>query len=169
MTFNQQQSVLAYVALGSNIDDREAYLKRAVAALYHHVDIKVKACSSIYETEPVGYVEQPPFLNMVISVETKLPALQLLGAMQDIERQLGRTREVRWGPRTIDLDMLLYGEDQVVSEELTIPHPHMDERAFVLIPLAEVLNKHDQTPPGFSEKLDKLEGKEGVRVWKKVQ
>jgi 2-amino-4-hydroxy-6-hydroxymethyldihydropteridine diphosphokinase len=169
MIIDPKQGMLAYIALGSNIDNRETYLKQAIASLYHHADIDVKACSSIYETEPVGYVEQSPFLNMVIAVQTKLPALELLKVLQAIEQQLGRTRDLHWGPRTIDLDMLFYGKEQIESEELVIPHPRMYERAFVLIPLAEVLRKQDHVPEGISAKLDKLEGKEGVKIWKKVQ
>jgi 2-amino-4-hydroxy-6-hydroxymethyldihydropteridine diphosphokinase len=169
MTIDPKQGMLAYIALGSNIDNREMYLKQAIASLYHHADIEVKACSSIYETEPVGYVEQSPFLNMVIALQTKLPAMELLKVMKEIEQQLGRTRDVRWGPRTIDLDMLFYGKEEIESEELVIPHPRMYERAFVLTPLAEILQKQDHAPEGISERLDKLEGKEGVKVWKKVQ
>jgi 2-amino-4-hydroxy-6-hydroxymethyldihydropteridine diphosphokinase len=169
MKFNQAQAEVAYVALGSNIDNRETYLKRAIAALYHHPEIDVRACSSIYETEPVGYVEQAPFLNMVIALETRLSPLDLLNAMQDIEHQLGRTRDIHWGPRTIDLDMLLYGTEQMASEHLTIPHPRMSERAFVVIPLDEVLRKQNQDYAGILDNLENLEGKEGVKLWKKVQ
>jgi 2-amino-4-hydroxy-6-hydroxymethyldihydropteridine diphosphokinase len=169
MTIEQQQDASVYVALGSNIDDRESYLKQAIAALYHHPEIEVRACSSIYETEPVGYVDQAPFLNMVVALSTRLAPRQLLMAIQKIEIKLGRTRDIHWGPRTIDLDMLLYGDEQIVSEELAIPHPRMFERAFVLIPLVEVLAKQNGTREAVSAELKKLKGKEGVKVWKKVQ
>jgi 2-amino-4-hydroxy-6-hydroxymethyldihydropteridine diphosphokinase len=169
MTIEQQQAASVFVALGSNIDNRETYLKQAVAALYHHPEIDVKACSSIYETEPVGYVDQAPFLNMVVALSTRMTPQQLLIAMQEIEKTLGRTRDIHWGPRTIDLDMLLYGDEQIVSEELTLPHPRMFERAFVLIPLVEVLAKQNGANEAVSAELKKLKGKEGVTVWKKVQ
>lgn len=169
MTIEQQQAASVYVALGSNIDNRESYLKQAIAVLYHHPEIEVKACSSIYETEPVGYVDQAPFLNMVVALSTRMTPQQLLIAMQEIEQKLGRTRDIRWGPRTIDLDMLLYGDEQIVSEELTLPHPRMLERAFVLIPLVEVLAKQNGANEAVSAELKKLKGKEGVTVWKKVQ
>jgi 2-amino-4-hydroxy-6-hydroxymethyldihydropteridine diphosphokinase len=169
MTNEQQQAAAVYVALGSNIDNRETYLKQAIAALYHHPEIELKACSSIYETEPVGYVDQAPFLNMVVALSTRMTPQQLLMTMQDIEKKLGRTRDIHWGPRTIDLDMLLYGDVQIVSEELTLPHPRMFERAFVLIPLAQVLAKLNGASEAVSEELMKLTGKEGVTVWKKVQ
>jgi 2-amino-4-hydroxy-6-hydroxymethyldihydropteridine diphosphokinase len=170
MTSDQQlQAVSAYVALGSNIGNRETYLQQAIDALNHYPGIEVMACSSIYETEPVGYLEQAPFLNMVIALVTRLPAQQLLKVMLEIEQQLGRTRDVRWGPRTIDLDMLLYGREQMESPELIIPHPRMYERAFVLIPLAEVLNKQNLSLESVLDKLMNLDGREGVILWKKVQ
>jgi 2-amino-4-hydroxy-6-hydroxymethyldihydropteridine diphosphokinase len=162
----------AYVGLGSNIENRERYLQQAVSHLNRTPGIKVIASSSVYETDPVGYVEQPPFLNMVVALATTLQPLQLLAAMLEIEKSLGRTREIRWGPRTIDLDLLLYEECTISEQDLTLPHPRMGERAFVLIPLLEVFAKLPdvprQTVESFSRQLEKLEGKEGVRPWKKT-
>jgi 2-amino-4-hydroxy-6-hydroxymethyldihydropteridine diphosphokinase len=165
----QEQSVRAYVALGSNIEDRERYLQQAIEALDNHPHIHISACSSIYETVPVGYIEQEPFLNMAIALDTTLGADQLLHVMLGIEQQLGRTRDVRWGPRTLDLDMLIYGKELISTPDLTIPHPRMHERAFVLVPLAEVLN--EQRDPLLKEvatQLVNIDGKEGVTLWKKA-
>ncbi len=165
-----QREVTAYVALGSNIEDREAYLEQAIARLDESREIRVLARSSIYETEPVGYTEQACFLNMVLEVETTLTALDLLRSMLDIENRLGRSRDIHWGPRTIDLDLLLYGEEKISSPELIVPHPRMLERAFVLIPLADILyHRREASWEFISAQLEKLDGKEDVVLWKKAQ
>jgi 2-amino-4-hydroxy-6-hydroxymethyldihydropteridine diphosphokinase len=128
---------LAYVGLGSNLGDREAMLTRAIDLLGERV--RVRAVSSIRETEPWGLVDQPPFLNAAVEIDTELGPLELLGLLLELERLLGRTREgQRYGPRTIDLDLLVYG-DQIVEEPgLTVPHPRLHERRFALEPLAEL-------------------------------
>jgi 2-amino-4-hydroxy-6-hydroxymethyldihydropteridine diphosphokinase len=124
---------LAYVGLGANLGDREATIRRAAEL------IGVRRLSSIRETEPWGYEDQPRFLNSVGELETALTARALLGRLLDVERELGRTRAgPRWGPRTIDLDLLLYGDQRVDEAGLTVPHPRLHERAFVLEPLAEL-------------------------------
>jgi 2-amino-4-hydroxy-6-hydroxymethyldihydropteridine diphosphokinase len=124
---------LAYVGLGANLGDREATIRRAAEL------IGVRRLSSIRETEPWGYEDQPRFLNAVGELETALTARALLGRLLDVERELGRTRAgPRWGPRTIDLDLLLYGDQRVDEAGLTVPHPRLHERAFVLEPLAEL-------------------------------
>jgi 2-amino-4-hydroxy-6-hydroxymethyldihydropteridine diphosphokinase len=130
-------SVRAYVGLGSNVGDREEHLRRAVELLERREGVTVVSVSAIIENPPVGGPPgQGPFLNGVAALDTTLSPRELLRACQDIEDSLGRTREVRWGPRTMDIDILLYG-DQVVGEpDLEIPHPRMHERDFVLIPLA---------------------------------
>jgi 2-amino-4-hydroxy-6-hydroxymethyldihydropteridine diphosphokinase len=127
----------AYIGLGSNLGDREATLQRALRLLGERVE--VVAVSSFRETEPWGYVDQPPFLNAAAAVETELSPRGLLDALLEVESALGRTRDGhRYGPRTIDLDLLLY-EDDVVSEPgLTVPHPRLHERRFALEPLAEL-------------------------------
>ncbi|QHW35126.1 2-amino-4-hydroxy-6-hydroxymethyldihydropteridine diphosphokinase [Paenibacillus rhizovicinus] len=130
---------VAYIALGSNVGDRAKLLQDALLMLERHPDIKVLRVSAVYETEPVGYTDQPAFLNMAAALDTSLSPLQLLRAMLGMELQLGRTRDVRWGPRTIDLDLLLYEGVAMSGEELTLPHPRMMERAFVLVPLSDVL------------------------------
>lgn len=128
--------VTVYLGLGSNMGDSQAYLQRAVELLNAHPEIKVERVSPFLETEPVGYLSQPNFLNGVLRAVTSLSPQGLLTATQSIENRLGRIRTVRWGPRTIDIDILLYGDLVLESAKLTIPHPRMQERAFVLLPLA---------------------------------
>ena len=98
----------------------------------------MRQVSSLYKTAPVGMTEQPDFLNAVVEIQTTLPALELLGVLLHIEKKMGRVRTIRWGPRVIDLDLLLYGEQQIALPNLTVPHPRLRERAFVLVPLAEI-------------------------------
>lgn len=125
---------LAYVGLGSNLGDRKALIRRAAEA------IGAVRLSTIRETEPWGLAEQPPFLNAAAELETALPARELLDRLLDVERQLGRKRDgARWGPRTIDLDLLLYGEEVIDEPGLRVPHPYLLERRFVLEPLAELV------------------------------
>jgi len=127
-----------YVGLGSNLGDREQLLRQAVNLLAGLSDISILRISSIYETEPLGFTEQPNFLNAVVELKTGLDPEILLRACQDIEQQLNRVRDLKWGPRTIDLDILLYNDQRISSQVLTIPHPFLDQRLFVLIPLAEI-------------------------------
>jgi len=126
------------LGLGSNIGNREENIKRALKALDAHPAIEIVRVSSLYETAPVGYTEQPEFLNAVAQISTSLQPLKLLEFCLSIERELGRVREVKWGPRTIDIDVLLYDTVELSSEQLTLPHPRFHERCFVLIPLAEI-------------------------------
>jgi 2-amino-4-hydroxy-6-hydroxymethyldihydropteridine diphosphokinase len=127
----------AYLGLGSNIGDREQNLKDALAKLAAP-DLRVARLSSVYETEPVGFTAQRWFLNLVVEIETELFPLQLLSRIAKIEQALGRARTVKNGPRTLDVDILLYGRAVVRSAKLEIPHPRMAERRFVLAPLAEL-------------------------------
>lgn len=128
----------AYIALGSNIAPRMDYLRQAIEAIGDVKWMSVVKKSSIYETEPVGYENQENFLNQVIEITTQYSPLELLDACQLIENKLGRERDIKWGPRTIDLDILLYNQESIVTNQLIIPHPRMDSRAFVLVPLAEL-------------------------------
>ncbi len=128
-----------YLSLGSNLGDRKAQLQEAVRLLQSNPSISNMKMSSIYETAPVGYLNQDAFLNLVIRLETSLSPLSLLDTCQEIEQILQRERLIRWGPRTVDLDVLLYGQEQLTTERLIIPHPHMYERAFVLVPLRELM------------------------------
>jgi 2-amino-4-hydroxy-6-hydroxymethyldihydropteridine diphosphokinase len=130
---------LAYIGLGSNLGDRGATIHRALELLGADDDIEVTAVSSLVETDPVGYENQPRFLNGAAALRTELPAGELLERMFAVERELGRTRTgPRFGPRTIDLDLLLYGQESIDEPGLRIPHPRLAERRFVLEPLAEL-------------------------------
>ncbi len=128
----------AFLGLGSNIGDRELYLRSAISELDSYSRIKVLKISSFHDTAPLGSARQGRFLNAVVEIETTLEPEQLLDAALDIEKRLGRIRAERWGPRTIDVDILTYGELVYESPRLSIPHPLMHERAFVLAPLAEI-------------------------------
>ena len=128
----------AYIALGSNIAPRMDYLRQAIEAIGDVKWMSVVKKSSIYETEPVGYENQENFLNQVVEITTRYSPLELLEVCQLIENKLGRERDIRWGPRTIDLDILLYNQENIVTNQLIVPHPRMDSRAFVLVPLAEL-------------------------------
>jgi 2-amino-4-hydroxy-6-hydroxymethyldihydropteridine diphosphokinase len=126
--------VRAFLGLGSNLGDRRAELQKAVEALPD-----VVAVSSLYETEPVGGPPgQGPYLNLVVELDTGLDARQLLHVARRLEADAGRRREVRWGPRTLDVDVLLVGDDVVEDEDLVVPHPRLWERRFVVEPLAEL-------------------------------
>lgn len=129
---------LVFLGLGSNQGDRLEALSQAETRLDAVPGIRVLRRSSVYETTPVGMTDQPRFLNRVLLIETSIEPHALLDAALQIERDLGRTRSRRWGPRAIDIDILLYGEEAVSSDRLTIPHPEMAGRRFVLVPLLEL-------------------------------
>jgi len=129
---------IAYLGLGSNVGDKKLYLYRAIQALNHQEKISITKLSSLYETEPWGYTDQAVFMNLVIEIETELLAIELLGICQQIEQNLERIREIKWGPRTVDIDILLYGNETMVTNKLKIPHPYLLERDFVVIPLSEI-------------------------------
>ena len=158
----------AYISLGSNIGDRFQHLKDAIQALHSRQGVSVQVVSSIYETAPVGYTDQADFLNVVVAIETELTAQQLLEVCQHIEQELGRVRDVRWGPRTVDLDILLYDYDNIETKRLTVPHPRMHERAFVLTPLLEIAPTiaHPVTSKQYTEEAAVLD--DDVRIWKEV-
>jgi len=128
----------AYLALGSNLGDRLANLQLAVDALARVPEIQLVAASRVYETAPVGGPPQDPYLNAVVAIETNLDPYELLHRAQQIEALAHRERSERWGPRTLDVDILLLGDVRIASDELTIPHPRMWERGFVLAPLRDV-------------------------------
>ena len=127
----------AYVALGSNLGDRVENLRTAIKHLEAN-GVEIVKVSTFIETEPYGVTDQPGFVNAVCQVETELAPLELLRLLMSIEQEMGRVRLRRWGERNIDLDLLLYEDACVVSEELTLPHPDMQNRDFVLLPLAEI-------------------------------
>ena len=129
----------AYIGLGANLGSLEETLRRAVELLGAEDAVEVVGVSRFRETDPVGSVEQPPFLNGAAAVETNLRPRELLDALLRIERELGRVRDgTRWGPRTVDLDLLLYAGEQVDEPGLRVPHPRLHERRFALEPLAEL-------------------------------
>ena len=128
----------ALIGIGSNIGDRKQHIDTAIEALNHIPSVKVSRMSPIYETEPWGYVNQAKFFNAVIEVETNLTANTLLGVCLGIEAGIGRIRDIKNGPRVLDLDLLLFEGQECTSAELTLPHPRMFERDFVLIPLRDL-------------------------------
>jgi 2-amino-4-hydroxy-6-hydroxymethyldihydropteridine diphosphokinase len=129
----------AYVGLGSNVGDRERMLWSAIHMLAFNPEVDVEAVSSFRETAPIGYLDQPDFVNAAVAVDTELSPRALLDLLLSIELELGRAREgPRFGPRTIDLDLLLYGDETIDEPGLTVPHPRLHERRFALEPLAEL-------------------------------
>jgi len=128
----------AYVGLGANLGGREVTLEHALALLDAVPGVEVRAVSTLRETDPVGVVDQPRFLNGAVAVDTTLSARELLDGLLAIERALGRERGERWGPRIVDLDLLLYGDEVVDEPGLRVPHPRLHERRFALEPLAEL-------------------------------
>lgn len=128
----------AYLGIGSNLGDRLAYLQHAVDRLLDTRGVKVVAVSPVYETDPVGGPEQPAFLNAVVATDTTLSARQLLELAQRLEADAHRIRVQRWGPRTLDIDVLLVGDEEVHEPDLEVPHPRMRERGFVMAPLTDL-------------------------------
>ena len=154
----------AYLGLGSNLGDRESMLRAAIAALEATPGVRVTAISSLYETPPWGPVPQGPYLNACVGIATSLSARKVLELSLAIERDHGRERAVRWGPRTLDIDVLLYGEEAIDEEGLIVPHPRMTERAFVLVPLAEIAPDLVVSGEAISRYLDTLDTSEITRI-----
>lgn len=128
----------AFIALGSNLSNPHEQVRQAIDLIGDIPDTVLKKTSSLYETAPVGYVDQPDFVNAVVMVETSLTAMQLFKALQAIELKQGRVRTIKNGPRVIDLDLLLFDEQKIETDELIVPHPRMFEREFVMVPLREI-------------------------------
>lgn len=156
------------MALGSNLRDPGGQLRAGVAALGRLPQTRVEVCSSFYASAPVGYADQPDFVNAVAAISTGLSARELLDALLAIERNQGRVRELPNGPRTLDLDIVLYGNHTICEPGLTVPHPRMRERAFVMVPLAEIAP--DAEVPGLGRVRDLLDGvdRASVRVLDKA-
>lgn len=144
----------AYLGLGSNLGDRAEHLQLAVDELATTTGVRVVAVSKVYETSPVGGPAQDDYLNAVVAIETDLNARQLLAVAQRLEQRAARVRTVRWGPRTLDVDVLLVGDEHVSEADLEVPHPRLYERGFVLAPLRDVAPDRVDQPAG---------GWEGVR------
>ena len=159
----------AYLGLGSNLGDRELNLSNTVDLLKTSPEITLVRSSSIYQTEPWGLVDQPKFLNSVIEIKTSLLPIALLTHTQTIEETLGRRPGLRFGPRLIDIDILLYGDRSIFHEEpsLQIPHPRMHLRAFVLTPLAELMPNYviKQFGPSVQELSKNVGRQEDVVIW----
>jgi 2-amino-4-hydroxy-6-hydroxymethyldihydropteridine diphosphokinase len=155
-----------YLSIGTNIGDRKRNLQEAVSMLTKMEEVQVVQVSSIYETAPVGYVDQDAFLNIAVYVKTTKSAEEMLAVCQFVEQELGRVRLIRWGPRIIDLDILLFNQENIESEHLIVPHARMYERAFVLIPLMEVVQT---SSPQLEKALQAAKAfdvqKEGINLW----
>ncbi|QDQ00585.1 2-amino-4-hydroxy-6-hydroxymethyldihydropteridine diphosphokinase [Lysinibacillus fusiformis] len=157
-----------FLSIGTNIGERYDNLQQAIKLLMELEKIEVVRISSIYETAAVGFTDQADFLNIAISIKTSYSPSEMLEICQSVENELGRVREFRWGPRIIDLDILLYNHENIETESLIVPHPRMYERAFVLVPLIEITS----TPVGEQLQLahDTLKQlnceNEGVTLWK---
>jgi|SRR5271165_3916771 len=158
--------ITIYLALGSNIGDREKNLREAIRLLTE-ADIHIEKISRIYETEPVDFLDQSWFLNAVLAAQTDLPAFQLLTTLRNIESQMGSKKAFAKGPRLIDLDILLYGDDTIATPDLQVPHPRMLLRNFVLVPLAEIVPhlRHSSWPADVSGFLLNSSDRSGVRVY----
>lgn len=131
-------TVRAYIGLGSNLDDPLSQVKSAIAELAHLPSSHLAAASPLYRTPPLGPADQPDYINAVAALDTDLEPLALLDELQRIEQHHGRLRTLRWGPRTLDLDLLLYGDRIISNERLTVPHPGLRERPFVIFPLLAI-------------------------------
>lgn len=144
----------AYIALGSNIGDKAGHLRAAIEAMRSLATTHALRPSSVYETAPVGYVDQDLFYNMVVELDTTEPADRLLLVLQQIEQQEGRKRLFKNGPRTLDLDIILYNDETIQADGLTVPHPRMQDRAFVLAPLCELTPSY--VVPGLKHTIEEL-------------
>jgi 2-amino-4-hydroxy-6-hydroxymethyldihydropteridine diphosphokinase len=150
----------ALIGIGSNTGDREYYILNSLQRIEKIQDTNITRYSRVYQTEPVGLRDQPDFLNMVIAVATSLSPVDLLCHLQEIEIKLDRIRDVKWGPRTIDLDILLFNKVTMKSDRLTLPHPGMDERNFVMVPLLDICSSK-RLKDAFNKSTDSS----GINPW----
>jgi 2-amino-4-hydroxy-6-hydroxymethyldihydropteridine diphosphokinase len=156
-----------YLSLGSNLGDRLQYLKKAIRKIKESDKISIKKISSVYETEPVVCENQPQFLNLVLEAQTSLAPLPLLERLLSIEKEMGRKREEKWGPRNVDVDILLYADQIVKSDRLAIPHPRMHQRKFVLVPLAQIAPQtlHPLLKKNVKEILESCDDDSAVNIF----
>ena len=156
----------AHIGLGSNLGDRHGYLTSGLAAVAALPGMQLTAVSRMYETPPLGPADQPDYLNAVCTIEASLGPEELLAALHEIENQHRRQRHIYWGPRTLDLDLLLYGERVIDSPDLQLPHPHMNDRSFVLAPLCEIAPDlhHPLTARPFTAHLAELTHSDAARA-----
>lgn len=156
-----------YLSIGTNMGDRFENLQLAVKLLMDKAEIDIVHTSSVYETAAVGYNDQADFLNIAVHIKTSYSSSEMLKICQWVENELGRVREFRWGPRIIDLDILLYNHENIETESLIVPHPRMYERAFVLVPLIEIapapIGKQLKKAHDIMQQIDCEE--EGVTLW----
>jgi 2-amino-4-hydroxy-6-hydroxymethyldihydropteridine diphosphokinase len=145
---------IAYIGIGSNVGDKARQCERGISEILKLDRHRLLARSSLYKTQPIGYTKQDWFINLVIKVETEMDAPALLCSLKEIETRLGRVKTLRWGPRAIDLDILFFNDHQIQTDELTVPHPLIQDRRFVLVPLAEI--DPDFTHPVLKETIQQL-------------
>ena len=145
---------IAYIGIGSNIGDKARQCERGISEILKLDRHRLLARSSLYKTRPIGYREQDSFINLVIKIETEMDAPTLLCSLKEIESRLGRVKTLRWGPRSIDLDILFFNDYKIQTDELTVPHPLIQDRQFVLVPLAEI--DPDLTHPVLKETVQQL-------------
>lgn len=151
------------LSLGSNLGDRASSLQAALRALAAADGVTLVAYSHCYETEPIGFKDQPAFLNMAVEIETALSPLELLNTVKAMEAEIGRQKAGRWGPREIDIDIILWGNTEYASERLTLPHKEFRDRAFVLVPMAEIAP--DAVDPVSGESIATLAQRPGMEGW----
>lgn len=156
--------MIAYIGIGSNVGDKQGNCRRAIEALGSDPRNRLVRCSPLYNTEPVGKTDQDWFVNGVVSLKTSMEPRELLEFLVSIERKMGRVREEKWGPRTIDLDILFYGDEILNETDLRVPHPRLHERRFVLVPLKDVAPDlvHPVLGKAVSRVLAELESRERV-------
>lgn len=157
--------VTSFVALGSNLDDPDGQLRRAIFELAELPESKLLACSSFFVSRPLGTSIQPDYINAVVKIETRLSAEALLMELQNIEDAHGRKRTIRWGARTLDLDLLLYGDNIISTDSLQVPHPEMQKRNFVLYPLLELVQDVEIPGVGWLREILQKCSADGLRKY----
>ena len=162
------EGIVCFVGLGSNMDDPASQCLKAFDSISAIMGVKLLRRSSLYRTEPVGFPDQDWFINAVAEIRTVLSAHELLRALQSIEKDMGRITDIKWGPRIIDLDILLYGQDIIHEEYLIIPHPELHKRRFVLVPLCEIASYVIHPAFGVSMRglMDRLEDGKNVNIYR---